>query len=407
MDIRANVLLRSRQHLSALLVTLVLAACTDGDAAKRNDTTASMPTAALADSVGAEGLQVTFTNDQYVLSGIAVGAIEKRNLSNIIKLNGVIDVEPSKTAMVSAPLGGYIRSAGLLPGQIVRKGQVLATLENTEFTQIQQDYLESTGRMEFLEKEFVRQQKLRSENVNSEKMFEQVTSERKIMMARLAGLEQRIALAGIPKSMVDNGRIARTANVYAPIGGFIRVSNVSIGKYVSPTDVLFEIVDTRDLHLALNAFEADLGKIRVGQTVRFSTSSESSFNRTATIFLIGQATGDDRIVPIHGHLTGRASRDALLPGMYAKAWVEAGTEEQLAVPSDAIVQLEGKEYVVLHTRQADTKHLFQLTQIRKLLVQEGYTGIMVPELFDLSTTRIVIKHANAVLAALKSAQEGE
>lgn len=406
MKISENVLPRVLVPRLFLGFALALVACSTADDERVTDSAATAMASAPADSAGVATLQVRFTADQFTLSGIEIGAVEWRNLSTIIKLNGVIDVEPSKTAMVSAPLGGYVRSAGMLPGQAVKKGQALATLENPEFTQIQQEYLESKGRMEFLEQEYVRQEKLRAQDINATKTFQLVASERKIMSARIAGLEQRLALAGIPKSSTDSGKISQTGSVYAPISGFIRVSNVNIGKYVSPTDVLFEIVDTRDLHLALNAYEQDLGKLKVGQTVRFSTAGENAFNRTAKIFLIGQASGDDRVVPIHCHLTGGGNRD-LLPGMYAKAWIETGNEKLLSVPADAIVQLEGKDYVIVETSSANNEHVFQLQQIKKAIEQEGYTGIIAPESFDVEKARIVIKNAYSVLAALKNAQEGE
>ena len=406
MKIHTNGSVRSAAQGLCLGLVIVSGACARTAETPAADSALVAGTATPGDSGSAVRLTVTFTSDQYKLAAIEVGGIEKRNLSNIIKLNGAIDVEPSQMAMVSAPLGGYVRSAGMLPGQMVKQGQALATLENAEFTQMQQDYLESKGRMEFLELEFARQEKLRAEDVNAAKTFQQVASERKIMSARIAGLEQRILLAGIPRSSVDSGKISRTATLYAPISGFVKVSNATIGKYVSPTDVLFEIVNTRELHLALNAYERDLDKIKVGQTVRFSSANESSFNRTAKIFLIGQATGEDRVVPVHCHLTGASGRD-LLPGMYAKAWIETGTEQQYAVPSDAIVQLEGNDYVVVQTRQTDKDHQFQLLQIRKVLEQEGFTGIRAPANFDMQQVRIVTRNANSVLAAIKNAQEGE
>ena len=406
MNMRGNIRVRATRRALCAAVAMVLAACgTSGEktAAGSSDDTAS----AAGDSAARVApLTVTFTPDQYTLAGIEVGGIEMRNLSTIIKLNGIIDAEPSNMAVVSAPLGGYVRTAGLIPGQVVRKGQVLATLENPEFTQIQQDFLEGKGRMEFLEQEFLRQEKLRAEDVNATKTFQQVTSERNIMRARLAGLEQRMALAGIPRSATASGTIARTANLYAPISGYIRASNVSIGKYVSPTDVLFEIVDTRELHLALNAYEKDLGQIAVGQTVRFSMASENTFNRTAKVFLIGRATGDDRAVLIHCDLAAGSGRN-LLPGMYAKAWIETGTEQQLSVSTDAIVQFEGKFYIVVQTSTSNTTHAFQLVQIRKATEQEGYTGIIAAAAFDLEAAQIVVKNANSVLAAIRNAQEGE
>ena len=397
---------RSMPRAVYLAGVVALYACGQTEKLSNADSTSVVRGSVVSDSERVGTLTVTFTSDQYKLSGIEIGAIEKRTLSNIVKLNGVIDVEPSSTAMVSAPLGGYVRSAGLLPGQVVRQGQAIATIENAQFTEIQQDFLESKGRMEFLELEFVRQEKLRTEEVNSAKTFQQIASERKIMAARIAGLEQRLALAGIPKSATDSGKIVRTATLYAPIGGFVRISNANIGKYVSPTDVLFEIVDTKELHLALSAYEKDLSKIRIGQHVRFSMANEDTFERTARIFLIGQATGDNRVVPVHCHLTS-SGHGTLLPGMYVKAWVETGGERQFAVPSAAIVQLEGKDYVVVQTSRSENEHTFRLQQVRRVIEQEGFIGIVGAEGFDIQAARIVTKNAYTVLSALKNAQEGE
>ena len=397
---------RSMPRAVYLAGVVALYACGQTEKLSNADSTSVVRGSVVSDSERVGTLTVTFTSDQYKLSGIEIGAIEKRTLSNIVKLNGVIDVEPSSTAMVSAPLGGYVRSAGLPPGQVVRQGQAIATIENAQFTEIQQDFLESKGRMEFLELEFVRQEKLRTEEVNSAKTFQQIASERKIMAARIAGLEQRLALAGIPKSATDSGKIVRTATLYAPIGGFVRISNANIGKYVSPTDVLFEIVDTKELHLALSAYEKDLSKIRIGQHVRFSMANEDTFERTARIFLIGQATGDNRVVPVHCHLTS-SGHGTLLPGMYVKAWVETGGERQFAVPSAAIVQLEGKDYVVVQTSRSENEHTFRLQQVRRVIEQEGFIGIVGAEGFDIQAARIVTKNAYTVLSALKNAQEGE
>ena len=225
--------------------------------------------------------QITFTPDQYKLSDIQTGTIELRNLSNIIKLTGAIEAEPNSVATVSAPLGGYIKSAGLLPGQFVKKGQQLATLENPEFISIQQEYLESIGRLEYLSQEYKRQQDLRNEDINAAKTYQQVSSDFKVMKARISGLEQQMALIGISTaSLKRSNKISRTAGIYAPISGYIKNSNTNIGKYASPTDILFEITGTNDLHLALNAFEKDLGKIQVGQTVRFSLSIENDYKHT-------------------------------------------------------------------------------------------------------------------------------
>ncbi|WP_034888672.1 efflux RND transporter periplasmic adaptor subunit [Gillisia sp. Hel_I_29] len=387
-----------------ILSTLLIVACGNKDSEKvETSAEASMP----KEQPAANGAkQVTFTKDQYNLAGIETGQIEMRNLSNIIKLNGVIDVEPKSMASVSAPLGGYLKTAGRLPGEAIKKGQVLATIENPEFIQIQQDYLESLSRLQFLEEEYNRQKQLREEDINSAKTFQQVSSDYKITQGRVKAYEQQLALAGISRSNVQNGNITRTANLYAPITGFVKASNVNIGDYVSPQDVLFEVVNLDDIHLALNAFEKDLGKIKVGQTVKFSLANDNKFNRTAEVFLIGKATGSDRITPVYSHLN-KEDKKGLLPGMYVKAWIESGTNKQMAIPSEAIVQYEGKDFVIFQTENSDSGYTFRLEQVKKGIEQEGYTAITFAESADVNSFKPVTKNAYSILSALRNSEEEE
>ena len=387
-----------------ILSTLLVVACGNKDSEKMES---SEESSMKEEQLVATGIkQITFTKDQYNLAEIETGAIEMRNLSNIIKLNGTIDVEPESMASVSAPLGGYLKTAGRLPGEAIKKGQVLATIENPEYIQIQQGYLESLSRLQFLEEEFNRQKKLREEDINSAKTFQQVSSDYKITQGRVKAYEQQLALAGIIRSSVQNGNITRTANLYAPISGFIKASNVNIGDYVSPQDVLFELVDLNDIHLALNAFERDLEKLEIGQTVKFSLSDDNTFNRTAEIFIIGKATGSDRMTPVHCHIK-QENQKGLLPGMYVKAWVESGTNKQNAIPSAALVQYEGKDYVILQTEETENGYTFKLEQVKKGIEQEGYTAITFADGATVQNFKPVVKNAYSILSALRNSEEEE
>jgi len=387
-----------------ILSTLLVVACGNKDSEKMES---SEESSMKEEQLVATGIkQITFTKDQYNLAEIETGAIEMRNLSNIIKLNGTIDVEPESMASVSAPLGGYLKTAGRLPGEAIKKGQVLATIENPEFIQIQQGYLESLSRLQFLEEEFNRQKKLREEDINSAKTFQQVSSDYKITQGRVKAYEQQLALAGIIRSSVQNGNITRTANLYAPISGFIKASNVNIGDYVSPQDVLFELVDLNDIHLALNAFERDLEKLEIGQTVKFSLSDDNTFNRTAEIFIIGKATGSDRMTPVHCHIK-QENQKGVLPGMYVKAWVESGTNKQNAIPSAALVQYEGKDYVILQTEETENGYTFKLEQVKKGIEQEGYTAITFADGATVQNFKPVVKNAYSILSALRNSEEEE
>jgi len=94
--------------------------------------------------------------DQISLAKIELGAVEMLSLGNILKVNGIVSVAPQNLATVCMPLGGFIKSTSLFPGNSVEKGQTLAVIENQDFVDIQQNYLEATNKLVFAEAEYRR-----------------------------------------------------------------------------------------------------------------------------------------------------------------------------------------------------------------------------------------------------------
>ncbi|CAN5362941.1 efflux RND transporter periplasmic adaptor subunit [soil metagenome] len=386
---------------SIVASSVILIAC--GDNKTQTSATEAEQTTA-TDTLTATTEEVSLTADQYKVAAIELGKVEMRNLSSVIKVNGTIDVEPQSVVSISAPLGGFVKSPGLLPGQAVRKGQVMAVIENAEFINMQQDFLESKSRMAYLSQELKRQQELQKEEVNSLKTLQQISSEYNMMAAKIAGLKQKLALIGINANNVKAGNISRTANLYSPISGFVTASNVNRGKYVQPSDVLFELNNRNDMHLALNVFEKDVRKINPGQPIRFALASETDYQREAKVFLIGKSTEEDGTVPVHAHLN--ISNDvALYPGMYVKAMIETRTEDVPALPSEAIIQSEGKYFIFIQTDTANNQTTFKMIQVVKGIEQEGFVAVTLPDNFNISTSKIAIKGAYSLLSAMKNVEE--
>jgi cobalt-zinc-cadmium efflux system membrane fusion protein len=382
---------------SILIIIVTITACSDSKKKETEETVVTKKDSTTSD-------QVTLTTDQYKIAEIQLGTVQMRNLSSVIKVNGVIDVPPQNVVSISAPLGGYVKSSGLLPGQAVRKGQVVAVIENAEFIDIQQDYLESTSRMVFLGQELKRQQELRKEEVNAAKTLQQVSSEYNMMRAKISALQQKLSLIGISTKSLQAGRITKTSNLYSPINGYVTASNVNRGKYVQPSDVLFELANKSDMHLALDVFEKDVRKINPGQPIRFSLANETEYNRTARVFLIGKSTEEDGTIPVHCHLD--VSNDpALLPGMYVKAMIATRTEDVPALPVEAIVQSEGKDYVFIQTDTAQGKAIFKMIPVIKGIEQEGLVAITFPEKFNAANAKIVTKGAYSLLSVMKNVKE--
>ncbi len=99
---------------------------------------------------------VELRDDQIKLANIELGGVEMQSLGNILKVNGIVSVAPQNLATVCMPLGGFIKNTSLLPGNAVNKGQILAVIDNQDFVDIQQSYLEAKNKLSFAEADFKR-----------------------------------------------------------------------------------------------------------------------------------------------------------------------------------------------------------------------------------------------------------
>jgi cobalt-zinc-cadmium efflux system membrane fusion protein len=329
---------------------------------------------------------------------LKLGKIEMKNLSGAIKVNGMLDVPPQNLVTISAPLGGFVKGTELLQGMKVKKGQVLVIMQHPDYIQVQQDYLETKSQLNYLEMEYKRQEELAKENVNSKKNLQQAKAAYEGVSAKNAGLKAKLIFIGINPDKLTNETIQSTITIISPINGYVTSVNVNIGMHVSATDVMFKIVDTEHLHAELTVFEKDVPKVKINQKVRFTLANEA-VERTATVYLIGREIGSDRTVRIHCHLD-KEDMD-LLPGMYLKAYVESGTQSLPAIPDDAIVDFEGKNYVFVAEKQVNH---FKMVQVKKGISELGYTEISLENGIN-SESLMVINGAYDVLAKVQNGEE--
>ena len=236
---------------------------------------------------------VELRDDQIKLAGIETGAIELRSISGTLKVNGVVSVAPQNLATVCMPLGGFIKSTNLMPGNAVKKGQTLAIIENQEFIDMQQNYLETKNKLEYAQAEYTRHKELYKDDVYSQKNLQQVATEYKNLKSMASALKQKLELIGINPARLTEDNITRTVALLSPISGYVKAVNVSIGKSVSPSDVLFEIVNSDKLFLELNLFEKDAEKVSNGQKIRFFINNETE-QHEAVIYQTGKSINNDK-----------------------------------------------------------------------------------------------------------------
>jgi cobalt-zinc-cadmium efflux system membrane fusion protein len=349
---------------------------------------------------------VEMREDQIKLAGIQTGSVELRSVSNTLKVSGIVSVAPQNQATVCMPLGGFIKSTSLLPGNAVSKGQSLAVIENQDFIDIQQSYLEAKNRLVFALAEYDRHTDLYKNEVYSEKSLQQVTVEYKNLKALVKSLEQKLVLIGIDPEKLNEDNISNTVNLISPIKGYLKAVNVNVGKYVSPTDVLFEIVNSDKLFLDLTMFEKDANKVATGQRIRFFINNETE-EHEAVISQTGKSVSDDKTIRVYG--TVISSCENILPGMYVNALIEESDLKVTALPSAAVVSFDDKDYIFVFDREKEEQGKpfteYRMIEVSKGTSSSGYTEITLPEGFDIKAAQVVVKGAYNLLSAKKNAGE--
>jgi len=349
---------------------------------------------------------VELRDDQIKLAGIQTGSIEMRSVSNTLKVNGIISVAPQNQATVCMPLGGFIKSTTLLPGNAVTRGQTLAVIENQDFVDIQQNYLEAKNKLVYAEAEYKRHSDLYKDDVYSEKNVQQVTVDYKNLKASVRSLEQKLLLIAINPDQLNESNISNTVNIISPIKGFLKAVNVNIGKFVSSTDVLFEIVNSDKLFLELTLFEKDADKVASGQKIKFFINNETEVHE-AIISQTGKSVSDDKTFRVYATVTSSCKN--LLPGMYVNALIEVSDIKVTALPSGAVVSFDDKDYIFVFEKNKEEAGKamteYRIIEVKKGITSSGYTEISLPGDFDLNTAKVVIKGAYNLLSAKKNAGE--
>lgn len=348
---------------------------------------------------------VEMNEAQFKTAGIELGSVEQKVLSTQLRVNGVVSVTPQNLVSVSAIMGGYVKNTSLVQGSPVSKGQVIAVIENSEFIELQQNYLENKSKLEFAETEYNRQKDLYKENVNSAKTYQMATAEYKSLQSKVYALEQKLRLIGIDAKKLEFDKITGSIPVISPISGYVKTVNVNIGKFVNPTDIIAEIVNTQNMTLELTVFEKDIDRVNIGQQISFILPDKPDSKQTAVIYQVGKALNDDKTIRVYATIENQSRN--LLPGMYVNATIDTKNDSVTALPNEAVLAFEDKNYIFIFSEKKKEGdkfvNLFQVIEVTKGVSENGYTEVIFPKDFNIEIGKIVIKGAYNLLSALKNA----
>jgi RND family efflux transporter MFP subunit len=333
---------------------------------------------------------ITVTAAQFKSLEMEIASPVEQDFDVVINTSGRIDVPPQNRAKVTSFIGGYVKSTKLLVGDKVTKGQALLTLENTEYLDIQKDYLEVAEQIKYLKSEFERQKTLYDEKITSQKNYLKAESDFRRTLGMYQSLRAKLLLLNINPSNVEKGKLTSVVTIFSPITGDIVIMNANVGMPVAPSDVMLEIVDTNHLHLELAVFEKDILKVKVGQKISFTVPEATKEIFDAEVHLVGKSIeGNDRTINVHGHLDDNI-KQKLLTGMFVEAKIKINSKKGLAIPADALISENNKNFVLLRDNDKNNTFTFKKVTVTVGEKSERTVEIMLDNQINASS-KILVK----------------
>lgn len=324
-----------------------------------------------------QGWDLVLTHEQFKQNRMRLSPPAEKDFPERVTAMGTIDVPPGNRSLLSVVLGGFIRDTPLLIGDPVRKGQVVATLENPEYVQLQQQYLELYRQLPYLEEEYKRKKKLLEEEITSRKSFLLAESNYKQAQARLSGLRSQLRILGISATRVEAGEIRSTIGLKAPFEGNVTRILAVKGEYVAPESPVLEIMDRSHVHLELKVFERDVMKVRPGQEVQFTISEISKDTFAARVIQVGKSLAEDRSVRVHADIDPDVEEHFLI-GMFVNATIISDSHKAPALPLDALVEEDGEFFIYVQSKALREGHVFRKSPVKTGLQHDGWAEWLNP-----------------------------
>ncbi|MCO5279784.1 MAG: efflux RND transporter periplasmic adaptor subunit [Chitinophagales bacterium] len=355
-----------------------------------------------------ESSTTSLSKAQMQAVGVVLGKVENKELTSTIQANGVLKVPNNSRANISSIYGGIIQSINVEIGDNVKKGQVIATIANPQFVQLQEEYLAASSKLLFAEQEHQRQNDLNKGNAGALKNLQNATAELDMLRSKQSSLKQQIILMGINPTNISSSNLKSVISVTSPLSGTVSNLYAIIGAYVDATSPIAEIVDNASLHLDLHIFEKDLPLLKIGQVIHFTLTNNPVTEYDAKIYSIGSSfESESKTISVHCDVTG--NKQGLIDGMNISAIVSLNNITQPAVPNDAIVNANNKDYVfiVKNSEKTDSTNFnFERIEVVKGVSNMGYTAITFVKNIPENTT-IVSKGAFFINAKLTNTGEHE
>lgn len=319
---------------------------------------------------------IPLTAQQMKTIDLRMDSVQSRELDATIRVNGALVLRSQHMGEVASLMGGVVRSILVKDGQRVSRGQVVATIENTEVVALQREYFSAYKDCEMARIEKERQESLSQQGAGVQKNRQQAERQYQTAHANMSGLARQLMQMGISTSAVARGQFTTSFPLRAPISGTVSQLTATLGSYADMQTPLMKIRDNSAVECDLNVFERDLAKVRKGDRVLLSLTNQSGVSVGGEVYAINNYFNDgSKSVSVHVRLDPHQQAN-LIDGMYVTGRIATGRQRCRALPSNAIIMADGKSYIfALNEEAKDGRYVFSRHEVTTGVSDNGYTEV--------------------------------
>lgn len=308
---------------------------------------------------------------------LKMGEAQEREMDAMLHVNGSLVLRAQDMGNVSSLMGGIVKNVYVKEGQMVSRGQVVATIENTDVVTLQREYYTAYKESEMARLELDRQKTLASTGAGIKKTLQMSEKNYKVALANLLGTGRQLQQMGISTKEVAKGKFTTVFPLRAPISGTVSDMQASLGSYADMQTPLMKIRNNHAVECDLNVFEKDIAKVKVGDQVLVSLTNQPGVNVSGRVYGMNQYLNKGtKSVAVHVKLDAKRGAK-LFEGMYVSGQIATGRQLCMTLPDKAIVSADGKQYVFALNQQHSKggTYSFSRHEVTTGVSNNGYTEV--------------------------------
>ena len=333
---------------------------------------------------------------------LKMGEAVDRVMDATIAANGQLVLRAQNKCDVASLMGGVVKAIYVKEGQNVKRGQVVALVENTDVVSLQREYFSASKECELALADLERQKLLNKTGAGVKKNAQQAAKEYHVAHANLIGIGKQLAQMGISTAAVARGKFTTAFPLRAPIAGTVSQITASLGSFADMQTPLMKIQNNQAVECDLNIFEKDLQKVKPGDKVYLSLTNQPGIKLVGHVYGLNQYFNDNsKSVAVHIKIDAQSLKTSgvhgsarLFDGMYVSGKIATGSQSCIALPSRAIVTTDGKQFVfALNGKPEKGEYSFSRHEVITGVSDGAYTEVKLCKHLKQEGKKIVTENA--------------